>query len=710
MKNKKNTIMLIMIITISMVLLTWNKSYSYKMDNNEIEEKEVERKEFGIYLQESGENYTETDKFPDTGYLLNEDKTKCYEYGNDNVIQNAVEQSLTNGVIDGSIIVTSQKSMYCKIYFDKDEKPIVSSFNIKGKTSNNEDLNNGFTYNTGIYTINWQDIDVVQYCLSNNNSCTDWHVLEESPKASKTITIENNTFTSTEGSKTIYAYIKDKANNISEVKTGNITVDQTSPQVALGLTGTSVNPFTATSGYTHTQQVTYYATITEINLDSYCVGENSCSSNSPLSTTLISGQVTIGSQETSHTVVINIKDKAGNVGSKTQSITLDTENPTITLSNGTATETSITVNVNASDVHGISNVICTAVGNNETKTGTYTNNACTFNDLNDDTLYSITVEATDGSGRRRTNTINVSTFKSLPAGRKRAKEVLGVVPKGISDNLLGDMYRFVGTKDTVDNWICFGYSNVTTDCKSETSDYMYRIIGITEDGKMKLIKNTAIKESSFSSYVWNKAFVQNKWPNSDIFKRLNGQMKGTTEGYNGNTNIFIDSKTSNVKYIKTNDGWYDKIEEHFWTYGNIIYGDMANVNLNADAIYKIENKFSENIQARIGLMYISDYYYSYSTSGKDSSTTVCSDGKCKNSWIYISNNGNSGDSQSEWTMVQEGLNGYDGYSIWRFNADGQFSQAGQSQVGSVRPVFYLNSDVKIDGGTGASVDPFIITA
>ncbi len=830
MKNKKKTIMLI-IITISMVLLTWNKSYSYKMDDNEIEETEVERKEFGIYLQESGENYTETDKFPDTGYLLNTTKTECYEYRNNNKLTNAVEQSLTNGVIDGSIIVTSQKSMYCKIYFDKESTiPTVNTFGITGKDKDGNNLTNGYTYNkTLTYTFSWGDNDVVQYCLSNSNTSSgcSWIELDESTKTSKTFTISNSTYTNTEGLKAIYVYLKDKANNISSTtnnSTKSITVDQTAPVVktltlngvgaqnetlnngytyayqipwsatwddtdvdkacvangttcspvgavvksgsitlptgeglktvviqlkdkagnvssakttkitvdrtppvikTLTLTGTNASPFVATNGYTHTTTVNYTSTITETNMEGYCIVDgNSCSSYTLIPAATVTSTVVIGATQGNHPITISMKDKAGNVGSKTQSIILDTQNPTITLSNGTATETSITVTVNASDSNGISGVTCTAVGNGTTVNGSYNGtNTCTFSGLKDGTIYSITGVATDGSGRKGTsNSISVTTKKVEFKGT--AKELLSsqLRPKGLSTNLLGDMFRFVGTKGNVNNYICFG----TTSKCSETDDYMYRIIGITQDGQMKLIKNTAIREGENYRYRWHKTETTNTtWPNSDIYKRLNGQGSGSAQGTSGNTNLFINSTTSNVQYIKTTDNttWYNKIERnHEWLYGGIYY---ENIDKTADEIYKIESGhqavqqninegatlWTSKIQAAVGLMYVSDYYYSYAGGGSDSSNTNCfSSTSCVHGWLHISQNGKNDDYQSDWTMVQYGYNSFSGYLAWFVLSYGNMYHYFLSDDLSVRPVFYLYSSVFISSGTGTSIDPFIIAA
>ncbi len=713
MKNKNNTIMLIMIITISMVLLTWNKSYSYKMNNITPEEKEIERKEFGIYLQENGTTYKETNTFPDTGYLLNTSKTECHEYGNDNVIQNAVEQSLTNGVIDGSIIVTSQKSMYCKIYFDKESTiPTVSTFGITGKDKAGNNLTNGYTYNkTVTYTFTWTDEDVAQYCLSTNNaSCNGTWTLTN---GAKTITISNATYTGTEGLKTIYVYLKDKANNISSTttkSTAKITVDQTPPVVnTLTLTGNKTGTFTLTAGYSHTTKVNYTSTITETNMEGYCVVDgSSCSNYNTLPTKSLNSTITIGATQGSHSITVSVKDKAGNVESKTQSITLDTQNPTISLTQGTVTETNITVTVNASDSNGIASVTCTAVGNNETKTGTYNSTAktCTFSGLKDNTTYSITGVATDGSGRKTTSTtIDVTTIKSLTAGQKKAQETLKVVPRGISDRVLGDMYRFVGTADDVDNWICFGYTNAETDCNSPSSDSMYRIIGITENGQLKLIKNSPY--DNFSFFPLGQTSRNNAWNHSKVYSELNCAPGGLYFG--GGDKELEDCFISN--YI--NSAWSNLILIHSWP-ASIDFFDNSPW-YDANGIFAFENPpYTNNkaivnpVSAKVALMYLADYYYSCSFDYQLGVYASYQSARCKEGWLHLSQNRNEKDSISEeFVMGFERLE-CQGYSIAQDGSLYTDTYDGNIYTKFVRPSFYINSNV-ISSGNGTLTSPFIVS-
>ena len=89
--------------------------------------------------------------------------------------------------------------------------------------------------------------------------------------------------------------------------------------------------------------------------------------------------------------------------------------------------------------------------------------------------------------------------------------------------------------------------------------------------------------------------------------------------------------------------------------------------------------------------------------------------KLKTGWMHITQNDSAILSTSkteppntfEWTMSRYGL--YSGnYLAWRVTSDGGVNNHYVTNTYSVRPVFYLTSNVKITGGTGTSTDPFII--
>ena len=100
----------------------------------------------------------------------------------------------------------------------------------------------------------------------------------------------------------------------------------------------------------------------------------------------------------------------------------------------------------------------------------------------------------------------------------------------------------------------------------------------------------------------------------------------------------------------------------------------------------------------IGLMYPSDYGYAASPDAwaidlynYDNSTIT------SNNWMYMG--------LYEWTITP-----YSSYSdrVFRVSDNGRLSN-GNAYIGfSARPVFYLESDVELSGGSGTSDDPYAL--
>ena len=127
-----------------------------------------------------------------------------------------------------------------------------------------------------------------------------------------------------------------------------------------------------------------------------------------------------------------------------------------------------------------------------------------------------------------------------------SEDDLKVRNETITGNVKDDLRRFVGDKDTVtDNFICFGAKN-QQECKDNMDIYMYRIIGIDTEGRLKLIKATKLVQgSSTSTFQWhNSAGSNTTWPDADLYKRLNGNTTNTSTY----PNIFI--KNGKYSYMK----------------------------------------------------------------------------------------------------------------------------------------------------------------
>lgn len=156
------------------------------------------------------------------------------------------------------------------------------------------------------------------------------------------------------------------------------------------------------------------------------------------------------------------------------------------------------------------------------------------------------------------------------------------------------MYRFIGDNN-VNNYICFGTSNKET-CLNNPEKYMYRIIGVKSDGTLKLIKKEAIhKLAGKMKWGINDNNVE-QWNVSDLFSKLNGE-----------------TYLNNSFYIP-NETWNNYIVLVDWKYGftsnQVAWYDVnGNRGRDGDAVYFAEQKWKDSVNAKIGIMYMSDYYY-----------------------------------------------------------------------------------------------------
>jgi len=108
-------------------------------------------------------------------------------------------------------------------------------------------------------------------------------------------------------------------------------------------------------------------------------------------------------------------------------------------------------------------------------------------------------------------------------------------------------------------------------------------------------------------------------------------------------------------------------------------------------------------------MYVSDYQLSLGSTALDyTNSTSAHYQSMKTGWMHISNNDSGAPSAQEWTISRYGAvsNGY--YRVWNVNSDGYVYWAFVDHAYSVRPVFYLTTDVIITG-EGTTGSPYIIS-
>ena len=274
---------------------------------------------------------------------------------------------------------------------------------------------------------------------------------------------------------------------------------------------------------------------------------------------------------------------------------------------------------------------------------------------------------------------------------------------------IGDnSYRFSGANPN--NYVCFGPG-----AESEgtcANDNLYRIIGAFDDDKdgnyqIKLIKSDYTTSAmlgtdgrdyngSYSSATSNykgrmetSTIAAYRW-NNDTSVSRNGSNNWTTSEFNT-----INLNTNYWNYLGTT--WQNLITPTTWHLGG-----MTSNRYTAKAFYYGERNnagYGSNPTTytdEIGLMYPSDYGYAASPDAwtnnlfdYNNSTITASN------WLYMG--------LREWTITPLSSRSDFVFFVYQYG-----TLEGYSAVNgfSARPVFYLESNVTLQGGSGTSNDPY----
>ena len=266
---------------------------------------------------------------------------------------------------------------------------------------------------------------------------------------------------------------------------------------------------------------------------------------------------------------------------------------------------------------------------------------------------------------------------------------------GAQDN----SYRYSGANPN--NYVCFGSNEGT--CPTEN---LYRIIGVF-DGKVKLIKADyttsdmlgtngrdyygaySYSTSNYKGSMNTSTIAGYRW-NYDTSVSSNGSNNWITSEFNK-----INLNTNYWNYLGTT--WQNLIAETTWHLGG-----MTSSSNTAKAFYDGERNnagYGSNPTTytdEIGLMYPSDYGYAASPdawvtnlNGYNNSTIT------SNNWMYMG--------LSEWTLTP---NSSRSNYVFYVSSSGTLNGSIANRGYAARPVFYLESNVELSGGTGTSSDPY----
>ena len=179
---------------------------------------------------------------------------------------------------------------------------------------------------------------------------------------------------------------------------------------------------------------------------------------------------------------------------------------------------------------------------------------------------------------------------------------------GAGDN----SYRFSGGNPN--NYVCFGSDETT--CSHEN---LYRIIGLI-DGKIKLISADGATTDMLGTDEGYAKTYQEAWGSSSSYYKGSGDItkigvyywnKTGTNTWSTSTTNTTNLNTNFLTYLDNqNAKWQNMIADTIWYVGGMAYANGRDTN--AKTAYNYEagtNKDATTVTSKIGLMYVSDYYY-----------------------------------------------------------------------------------------------------
>ena len=270
-------------------------------------------------------------------------------------------------------------------------------------------------------------------------------------------------------------------------------------------------------------------------------------------------------------------------------------------------------------------------------------------------------------------------------------------------------YVGVGTWNNVNNYVCFGSDEAT--CPHEN---LYRIIGLI-DGKIKLISaDGATTDMLGTDEGYVNTYQADIGSNSSYYKGNGDLTKIGSYKWNKTGENTWSTSTTNITNLNTNyltylDGknakWKTMIADTTWYVGGMTYANGYYSNAKTAYNYEVgANKdASTTVTSKIGLMYVSDYYYAanenyWTLPGRDSSgndyRTATND-----NWLYTG--------LSEWTIsrISDSSNGAFVVALGGSVVD---DDVGYDSGDAVRPSFSLSSSIKFTSGEGTAVNPIRI--
>ena len=281
----------------------------------------------------------------------------------------------------------------------------------------------------------------------------------------------------------------------------------------------------------------------------------------------------------------------------------------------------------------------------------------------------------------------------------------------VSDNTKDNNLRYIGANPN--NYVRF-------------NNELWRIIGVfnnidngsgTKETRIKLIRDESIGKYSWDnkpsgtgsstsadgSNDWTDSTLKEVLNNGPYWNRTSGNCPSGRDGATTACDFSTNGLTEEAKSM---------ISDAVWNLGgSSTYNDVT-----ASMFYERERGTTvysgrpTKWTGKIGLMYPSDYGYATS-GGSTTNRETClntvlyswntsSVSDCKNNdWLYNSSN-------SQWTLTPVASSSYSAFGV---DSSGYVSSLDADFTRGVSPALYLNSNVKISGGSGTEESPYTLS-
>ena len=284
----------------------------------------------------------------------------------------------------------------------------------------------------------------------------------------------------------------------------------------------------------------------------------------------------------------------------------------------------------------------------------------------------------------------------------------------LTDTTTGVIYKSLDSTQYDDSGLTYYYAGNPTDNWVKFAGFYWRIIRINGDGTLRLIYNgtttdttgegTQIGTSSFNTNYNDNMYVGFQYTSGEVHGRSvdsniknllgvwfnnnignhNNYYKYTTSGDAGAT--FCNDRQSSVnKESLDNTGGLGNIETYYAAYIRLV--------TNQTPSFKCGN-INDRFNVSVGLITADEMAYAGGIVG------------ISNTDFYLYTN------QYYWTLSPSAVSSLGFAGMFRLNNNGDLGgddNGGVSSSNGVRPVIILKSDTPFSGGTGTSLDPYIVS-